>query len=45
MSPSRFKSITGKYRALTTGVIGDICLDRYLEIDPAKAESFSGTCP
>ena len=38
MTPSRFNEITSRYRKLSIGVVGDICLDRYLEIDPAKEE-------
>ena len=38
MTPARFQAITGKYRALTIAVLGDFCLDRYLEIDPARKE-------
>src|SRR5690242_3497903 len=38
MTPSRFQAITGKYRDLTIAVLGDFCLDRYLEIDPARKE-------
>lgn len=38
MTPERFQAITEKYRHLRIGVVGDFCLDRYLEIDPAKAE-------
>ena len=38
MSPDRFQEITGKYASLRIGVVGDFCLDRYLEIDPAKQE-------
>ncbi len=36
---SRFEQITGKYSQLRIAVVGDFCLDRYLEIDPAKAET------
>lgn len=38
MSPSRFAEITSRYPQLRLGVVGDFCLDRYLEIDPARAE-------
>ena len=38
MSPDRFHAITGRYAKLRIGVIGDFCLDRYLEIDPARTE-------
>lgn len=39
MSPDRFQEITTKYPSLSIGVVGDFCLDRYLEIDPAKQET------
>ena len=39
MSPDRFQEITSKYALLRIGVVGDFCLDRYLEIDPAKQET------
>ena len=39
MSPDRFQEITRKYASLRIGVVGDFCLDRYLEIDPAKQET------
>lgn len=38
MTPARFSEITSKYASLRIAVLGDFCLDRYLEIDPAKAE-------
>ena len=38
MNEARFHSITGKYPKLREAVAGDFCLDRYLEIDPAKSE-------
>jgi rfaE bifunctional protein kinase chain/domain len=38
MTPARFSEISAKYAALRIAVVGDFCLDRYLEIDPAKAE-------
>src|SRR6266852_4179684 len=38
MNPSRFHAITEKYSKLRVAVIGDFCLDRYLEIDPARQE-------
>ena len=38
MSPDRFQEITSHYRKLRVGVVGDFCLDRYLEIDPARPE-------
>jgi len=39
MNTARFKSITERYTGLRVAVIGDFCLDRYLEIDPAKTET------
>jgi rfaE bifunctional protein kinase chain/domain len=39
MNPPRFQAIIRKYRKLRIAVVGDFCLDRYLEIDPAKGES------
>jgi rfaE bifunctional protein kinase chain/domain len=38
MTPARFDKITREYRRLCLAVVGDFCLDRYLEIDPARAE-------
>jgi rfaE bifunctional protein kinase chain/domain len=38
MTGSRFQAITGKYGELTIAILGDFCLDRYLEIDPAYKE-------
>lgn len=39
MKPDRFREITARYPALCVAVVGDFCLDRYLEIDPALAET------
>lgn len=39
MTPDRFDAITRQYSRLRIGVVGDFCLDRYLEIDPAKGEA------
>ncbi len=39
MTPARFEAITGRYTGLTVGVVGDFCLDRYMEIDPARGET------
>ena len=39
MTPERFNRITAAYSRLRIAVVGDFCLDRYLEIDPARAES------
>ena len=38
MNRKRFEEIVQKYQLLRIGVIGDFCLDRYLEIDPARNE-------
>ena len=38
MTSNRFLAITARYPALKLAIIGDFCLDRYLEIDPARAE-------
>src|SRR6266404_6981925 len=38
MTPARFQAITERYCDLSIAVLGDFCLDRYLEIDPARQE-------
>src|SRR5258708_12570456 len=38
MTPERFQQLTARYGSLRMAVIGDFCLDRYLEIDPGKGE-------
>ena len=38
MNKDRFHFITRQYAKLRVGVLGDFCLDRYLEIDPTKEE-------
>ena len=38
MKAARFEAITRRYGRLRVALIGDFCLDRYLEIDPAKNE-------
>jgi rfaE bifunctional protein kinase chain/domain len=38
MTHSRFRGIVDGYPDLAVAVLGDFCLDRYLEIDPAKKE-------
>ncbi|MDB6108273.1 MAG: hldE [Pedosphaera sp.] len=38
MNPDRFRAITSRYAGLRIAVVGDYSLDRYLDIDPAKAE-------
>jgi rfaE bifunctional protein kinase chain/domain len=39
MKPQRFEAITGRYPELRVALLGDFCLDRYLEIDPARQET------
>src|SRR5688572_9557697 len=39
MNAARFQDITSRYASLRIVVVGDFCLDRYLEIDPGKAET------
>ncbi len=39
MNAPRFHKLTARYAGLRIAVVGDFCLDRYLEIDPAKAET------
>jgi rfaE bifunctional protein kinase chain/domain len=38
MKIHRFKEITNRYAALRVGIVGDFCLDRYFDIDPARQE-------
>jgi rfaE bifunctional protein kinase chain/domain len=38
MNPERLQSITDRYRSLRIAIVGDFCLDRYLEIDPSRQE-------
>ena len=38
MNPERLHALTSRYAKLRLAVIGDFCLDRYLEIDPARSE-------
>jgi rfaE bifunctional protein kinase chain/domain len=38
MSPRQLSQITGNYPKLRIGLVGDICLDRYFEIDPGLQE-------
>ncbi|HWW00867.1 MAG TPA: PfkB family carbohydrate kinase [Candidatus Acidoferrum sp.] len=38
MTPQRLQEITSRYGSLHVAVLGDFCLDRYLEIDPAREE-------
>ena len=39
MDSPRFNAIAERYPDLTIAVLGDFCLDRYLEIDPSKNET------
>src|SRR4051812_9389973 len=39
MSPTRFHAFTSRYAQSRIAVIGDFCLDRYFEIDPARQET------
>jgi rfaE bifunctional protein kinase chain/domain len=39
MNANRFEAITRHYGQLRVAVVGDFCLDRYLEIDPARRET------
>jgi bifunctional ADP-heptose synthase (sugar kinase/adenylyltransferase) len=39
MNGSRFREIAARYGQLRLAVVGDFCLDRYLEIDPTRAET------
>ncbi|MFI5358259.1 MAG: carbohydrate kinase, partial [Opitutales bacterium] len=39
MTPARFDALTTRFAQLCVGVVGDFSLDRYLDIDPAKAET------
>ena len=39
MNLGRFEEITALYSRLRVAVVGDFCLDRYLEIDPARSET------
>lgn len=39
MTPQRCREITARYGSLRVALLGDFCLDRYLEIDPARSET------
>lgn len=39
LTPERFTQIASRYSQLKIAVVGDFCLDRYLEIDPARSET------
>ena len=38
MKPERFAEISAQYPELRVAIVGDFCLDRYLEIDPGRPE-------
>jgi rfaE bifunctional protein kinase chain/domain len=38
MELKRFQALTQSYPSARIAILGDFCLDRYLEIDPARAE-------
>src|SRR4051812_21681348 len=38
MKVHRFKEITARYESLRVAIVGDFCLDRYFDIDPARQE-------
>jgi len=38
VNPKRLSELTSRYTSLRLAVVGDFCLDRYLEIDPEKKE-------
>jgi rfaE bifunctional protein kinase chain/domain len=39
MNNDRFHAVASRYQKLRIGVVGDFFLDRYLHVDPAKAET------
>jgi rfaE bifunctional protein kinase chain/domain len=39
MTRARFRELAAHYDSLRIAVLGDFCLDRYLEIDPARQET------
>src|SRR6185503_2954738 len=39
MDTARFQILTKKYAKLRVAIVGDFCLDRYLEIDLTKRET------
>ena len=38
MKIHRFREITAQYGSLRVAIVGDFCLDRYFDIDPARQE-------
>ena len=39
MTPERLSAIGARYAGLKIAVVGDYCLDRYLEINPDRIET------
>ena len=39
MTSTSFLNLTSRYPRLRIALVGDFCLDRYLEIDPGKQET------
>jgi rfaE bifunctional protein kinase chain/domain len=39
VNPQRCREITARYAGMRVALLGDFCLDRYLEIDPARSET------
>src|SRR5262245_8810402 len=39
MNAERLRALTARYAKLRLAVVGDFCLDRYLEIDPERRET------
>ena len=39
MTPERFTALTARFARLRVAVVGDFSLDRYFDIDPARAET------
>lgn len=39
MTPARFDALTARFATLSVAVVGDFSLDRYFDIDPARAET------
>jgi rfaE bifunctional protein kinase chain/domain len=38
MNPERYQALADRFASLRVAIVGDFCLDRYLEIDPALRE-------
>ncbi len=39
MTSGRFQELAARYASLRIAIVGDFCLDRYLEIDPGRSET------